>query len=319
MTGTQEAAREVQEVQHLFARERLAIDDMEPGRTCFLSHIGAQPKLVPGPWIAHRDLLYALALANLTVSQRTSLARAVLVEHGHEFGVGRLLLEARASGLPLGGSSVRLRHRKGGVTCLYTWALGPKPQPAPCDWLLLRAQPEWALERPPPALAVGGMAALVELGGEVLVLVPSAVAAVQIAQACAGKVELASHPRFSPYIEGLNPEAPVLLWPHDALDGVGLRRRELTAAALVGAPEQVRGELARTLARMSRGHRVEVVDLACPGRVDRDQLAEFWTACGRPKILLRGDPAWACVGSRWLESLGATVVVQTAATQLDLL
>jgi hypothetical protein len=319
MASRRDAASEVQEVQHLFSRERLAIDDMQPGRTCFLSHIGAQPKLVPGPWIAHRDLLYALALANLTPAQRTSLARAVLVEHGHEFGVGRLLLEARASGLPLGGSSVRLRHRKGGVTCFYTWALGAEPQAASCDWLLLRAQPEWALDHSPPRLATGGMATLAELGGEVLVLVASAVGAVQVAQACAGKVELASHPRFSPYIEGLHPDAPVLLWPHDALDGLGLRRRELAAVALVGASEQVRRELERRCQKMPRGDRIEIVELACPGRADRARLADFWAACGRPSILLSGDPSWASMGAKWLESLGATVVVQTAATQLDLL
>lgn len=317
--ATRDPAQEVQEVQHLFARERLAIDDMQPGRTCFLSHIGAQPKLVPGPWIAHRDLLYALALANLSPPQRTSLARAVLVEHGREFGVGRLLLEARASGLPLGGSSVRLRHRKGGVTCLYTWALGQAPQPAACDWLLLRAQPEWALDHPPPTLATGGVATLVELGGEVLVLVASAVGALQIAQACAGKVELASHPRFSPYIEGLDPEAPVLLWPHDALDGAGLRRRELCAVALVGAPEHVRRELQGRLPLMPGGREVEVIDLACPGRANREQLAGFWQACGRPRVLLTGDPTWTSVGARWLESLGAKVVVHTEATQLELL
>ena len=311
--------REVQEVQHLFARERLAIDDMQPGRTCFLSHVGAQPKLVAGPWIAHRDLLYALALANLSPVQRTSLARAVLVEHGHEFGVGRLLLEARASGLPLGGSSVRLRHRRGGVTCLYTWALGPKPQPAPCDWLLLRAQPEWALDAPPRTLAAGGLSTLAELGGEVLVLVSTAVAAVQVAQACSGRVELAAHPRFSPYIEGLNPDAPVLLWPHDALDGAGLRRRELAAIALVGAPEWVRQELGGRLDRMPRGEHVELVDLGCPGRASREQLAAFWEACGRPRILLSGDPTWVAVGAAWLASLKAEVVVQAEATQLDLL
>jgi hypothetical protein len=315
---TRDRNRDVQDVQHLFARERLAIDDMEPGRTCFLSHVGAQSKLVPGPWIAHRDLLYALALANLTPMQRTSLATAVLVEHGHEFGVGRLLLEARASGLPLGGSSVRLRHRKGGVTCFYTWALGHAPQPATCDWLLLRAQPEWALDRPPPTLATGGLATLAELGGEVLVLVSSAVGALQIAQACAGKVELAAHPRFSPYIEGLNPEASVLLWPHDALDGAGLRRRALAAVALVGAPEQVRREVSRRIARMG-GPDVELVELACPGRANREQLAAFWVACGRPRILLTGDPTWVAMGADWLESLDADVAVHTEATQLELL
>lgn len=53
-------------VLRMLAQERLSIDESEPGRTTFLSHLGAQPKLVPGPWIGHRDLLYALALANLT-------------------------------------------------------------------------------------------------------------------------------------------------------------------------------------------------------------------------------------------------------------
>src|SRR5690606_39483822 len=105
---------QLHEVQHMVSRERLSLDEPGPDRTCFLSHVGAQEKLVPGPWIAHRDLVYAMALANLSPAQRTSLARAVLLEHGREFGVGRLRLEAASSGLPVGGSSLRLEPRQGG-------------------------------------------------------------------------------------------------------------------------------------------------------------------------------------------------------------
>jgi hypothetical protein len=284
-----------------------------------LSHLGAPPKLVPGPWIGHRDLLYALALANLTPAQRTSLARAVLVEHGREFGVGRLKLTPLASGLPHGGSSVRLEHRRGGPICLYTWALGIAPAATACDWLILRAQPEWALDDPPPVLSVAGLETLAALGGEVLVLVGSAVAAVQIAQLCGGRVDLASHPRYAPYLEGLRPDAPVLLWPHDALEGAGLRRHEVIAAVLVDAPESVRQEVEVWLQRRDDGDKVERGRASCPGRVDRRQLADFWRACGAPRVLVTGDPTWATRGARWLRSVGAQVEVHGEATQLELL
>ncbi|MCA9704857.1 MAG: hypothetical protein KDK70_03275, partial [Myxococcales bacterium] len=63
---------ELHEVQHMISRERLSLDDPAADRTCFLSHVGAQAKLVPGPWIGHRNLVYAMALANLSPPQRTS-------------------------------------------------------------------------------------------------------------------------------------------------------------------------------------------------------------------------------------------------------
>ena len=347
-------------MQQMLARERLSIDEAEAGRTCFLSHLGAQPKLVPTAWIGHRDLIYALALANLTPVQRTCLARAVLVEHGREFGVGRLRLQAIPSGLPLGGSSLLMTPRLAGPTCLYTWALGSAsgpggPQPAKCDWLILRAQPEWALDKASPPLSVKGLDTLAQIGGEVLVLVGSAVGAVQVAKLCAGRVPLAAHPRFSPYIEGLVPDAPVLLWPHDALDGAGLRRHEVVAAVLVGAPESVRQNVQLWQARVGGRRPSELVgdhgspslvgdhgspslvgdhgspslvgdhgspslvEVAGPGRISREALAEFWSACGRPAVLMTGDPAWAASGAAWLRSLGATVEVHGAATQLELL
>lgn len=311
---------ELHEVQHMVSRERLSLDEPAPDRTCFLSHVGAQAKLVPGPWIGHRDLVYAMALANLSPAQRTSLARAVLVEHGREFGVGRLTLEALASGLPLGGSSLRLGRRQGGLRCLYTWALGPAPAPTRCDWLLLRAQPEWALDEPPRPFAAKGLRTLVELGGQVLVLVDTAVAALQIAKACADEVPLQAHPRLSPYLEKVEPEAPVLLWPHDALDGPGLARHAVTAVVLVAAPESVRQQLeAWRLRQGPAGERLPVVEVSCPGRIDRESLAGFWEACGRPRVLLRGDSAWTASGATWLQSRGAKVEVQGRATQLSLI
>lgn len=314
-----DASHELREVQRLLARERLSLDEPAEGRTCFLSHVGAQPRLVPGPWIAHRDLLYAMALANLSPAQRTSLARAVLVEHGRDFGVGRLQLEAISSGLPLGGSSLRMQHRQGGPAVLYTWALGEGATARECDWLLLRAQPSWALGGKPRSLDANGLSTLVALGGEVLVLVPSAVAAVQVARRCGNGVPMAAHPRFSPYLEGLQPEAPVLLWPHDALDGAGLRRHEIVAVVLVAAPEEVRQEVTAWAGRTG-SRRIELVEVACPDRADRAQLGDFWRACGQPRILVRGDPEWAGVGAQWLEEeLGAEVGVQGEATQLELL
>lgn len=315
---TRNLSEEAQVVRHLLARERLSIDDPQPGRTCFLSHLGAQEKLAPGPWIGHRELLWGLALANLSPMQRTSLARAVLVEHGHVFGVGRLELEPLRSGLPLGGSSLWLKHRRQGPSCLYTWAVGEAPQPRTCEWLLLRAQPEWTSAEPLPQLKPKGLSVLAALGGEVVVLVPSAVAAVQVAGVCHGKVAIAAHPRFAPYCESLDPDAAVLLWPHDALDGAGLRRHKIVAVVLVGASEAVRQSVHGWLARRS-SDTVEVVDVACPGWAGRDQLAAFWRACGEPAVFLTGDPVWAAQGQQWLQDLGAHVHVQGAATQLELL
>lgn len=312
---------ELHEVQHMISRERLSLDEPGPDRTCFLSHVGAQAKLVPGPWIGHRDLVYAMALANLSPSQRTSLARAVLVEHGREFGVGRLTLEAVASGLPLGGSSLRLAHRQGGLRCLYTWALGVAPGSTPCDWLLLRAQAEWAPDEPPRPLQIKGLRTLAALGGVVLVLVETAVAALQIARTCGESVPLQAHPRFAPYLERVDPEARVLLWPHDAIDGAGLQRHPIAAVVLVGAPEPVRQQVEAWRQRQGKaGERLHVAHVGCPGRVDRTRLAAFWEACGRPRVLLRGDSAWTASGAAWLRgTLGATVEVQGRATQLSLI
>ena len=303
----------------MLAKERLRIDDAQPGRTCFLSHLGAQTKLVPSPWIGHRELLWSLALANLTPAQRTSLARAVLVDHRHEFGVGHLRLEALPSGLPMGGSSLLMKPRKEGPQCLSTWALSPQAAASPCDWLLLRAASQWATETPARALEPKGLALLAELGGEVLLLVDTAVSAVQVARACEGIVGVAAHPRFAPYIEGLAPDAPVLLWPHDALDGAGLRRHQVVAVVLVDAPERVRVEAERWIARRDNAREVELVDVRCPGRASREDLQSFWRQCGEPAVFITGDPAWAGGLAGWLRELGVAVELQGAATQLSLI
>lgn len=315
-----ELEAELHEVQHMVSRERLSLDDPAPERTCFLSHVGAQPKLVPGPWIGHRELVYAMALANLSQSQRTSLARAVLVDHGREFGVGRLTLEAVSSGLPLGGSSLRLAHRQGGLRVLYTWALGVAPSSVACDWLLLRAQAEWALSSPPRPLALKGLSTLVALGGQVLVLVDTAVAAVQVTQACGDGLRYAAHPRLAPYLEHADPEGSVLLWPHDAIDGAGLARHTITAVVLVSAPESVKQRVETWRDRQGKGPELlPIAEASCPGRIDRSHLAALWQACGRPKILLRGDAGWSAMGSQWLREQGATVEVQGRAMQLSLI
>ncbi len=303
----------------MLAHARLSIDDTQPGRTCFLSHLGAQQRLAPGAWMGHRDLLYGLALANLSPTQRTSLARAVLVDHGRDFGVGRLRLQTLASGLPLGGSSLLMEPRAGGPSCLYTWALGPGATPAKCDWLLLRASPQWALDPAPKKFSARGIQLLTQLGGEVLLLISSTVGAVQVAQACAGTVKVAAHPRFSPHVVALDPEAPVLLWPQDALDGAGLRRHEVVAVALVDAPEPVRSHLKGWLEKRSPDRVVETVDVSCPGRVDRVALKSFWERCGQPAVFLTGDPVWVASGATWLRSIGADVIVHGEATQLSLL
>jgi hypothetical protein len=311
-----EVEEEIQQVQRMLARERLSVDDPGEGRTCFLSHLGAPPRLVPGPWIGHRDLLYALALANLSPSQRTSLARAVLVEHGREFGVGRLRLHALPSGLPFGGSSLLMESRSGGLKVLQTWALGKTPGTEQADWLMLRVRPSWALEKAPPVLRPESLETLVALGGDVVVLVQGATEAWQVAEAVRGRVEFTAHPRFAPHLEGLSTAGEVLLWPHDAVDAVGLRRRNLVAAVLVDAPESVRQFAAVTLAETAP--KAQITEASCPGRAGRKELQGFWKACGEPRILLRGDPKWAHAGAQWLAAKGAVVHVQGEATQLGL-
>ncbi|NVB38196.1 hypothetical protein G6O69_37540 [Pseudenhygromyxa sp. WMMC2535] len=310
---------EVQQIQGMLTRERLAVDLCDGKRTAFLTHIGAPPRLVPGPWIAQRQQVLALALANLSPGQRTSLAKAVVVEWGREFGVGRMVLSAIASGLPLGGSSLSMRPRTpggdGSPHVLYTWALGARATPVEVDWLLLRAQPEWALDAGPRQIGVRGLETLAQLGGSVLILVPSAVAARQLADAVGGKLPLDSHPRFTPFLEHHEPNAALLLWPHDAIRASSLDKRRFSTVVLVGAPEPVRQEALRWA---SGRPGVELVDVACPGRVDRKALTRYWQACGRPKVLLRGDPEWAAQGQRWLEAIGATVAAHSEATQLGL-
>jgi len=312
-------ADEVQQIQAMLTRERLAVDLCDGKRTAFLTHIGAPPRLVPGPWIAHRQQVLALALANLAPNQRSSLAHAVVVEWGREFGVGRMVLSAVASGLPLGGSSLSMRPRTPGGDgrphILYTWALGLRATPVVCDWLLLQAQPEWACDRPPRPLGVRGLETLALLGGSVLVLVQNAVAARQLADSVGHSVALDAHPRFVPFLEDHDANANVMIWPHDAIGASSLERREFSTAVLIGAPELVRQEVLRWAAARPK---LEVVDAACPGRMNRKALARYWESCGRPKLLLRGDSEWAAAGRVWLESLGATVAAHSEATQLGL-
>ena len=44
-------ADQVQQLQGLLTRERLAIDRCDGKRTTFLTHVGAQDKLQPGAWL----------------------------------------------------------------------------------------------------------------------------------------------------------------------------------------------------------------------------------------------------------------------------
>lgn len=326
--------REQQAVQRMLARERLGIDTFERGRTSFLSHLGAWDSLVPGPWIAHRELIYALALANLSPQKRSALAKSVVVDWEREFGVGRLVLRALKSELPLGGSSLHLAPRSDdGLACLYTWALGPGAQTAQCDWLLLRAQPEWAIAPRPRPMTARGLETLVGIGGEVVVALPSAVAARQVADLVRDRLPWTAHPRFAPHLHDAseldeNGEARssavaaansvdgrLYLWPHDQLNSPKLRGRDVTTLVLVGATEAERQRAERWAASYPR---IEVVDAACPGRMTRAQLLNFWRGCGSPKVLLRGDPAWTGAAATWLESEGVAVARQSKGTQLGL-
>lgn len=315
------------DVQQLLAHERLSVDRCERGRTTFFSHVGAAPKLVPGAWLGHRDLLYALALANLSPEQRKSLARAVLVDHGREFGVGRLTLQSCPSGLPLGGSSLQLRPRTGGPSCLYTWALAPDAAALPCEWLLLRAQPGWAQDAPPKALRPETIKTLDALGFHVTIFVATATCARQVADHCLADVEYTAHPRFLPHLERHERRGGVVLWPHDAFDprsfGAALKdrgkRQDLPVAMiLVDAPDRLRAGVETWLSGQPAGRKVEVAAATCPGRADRGDLARVWETCGRPSVLLRGLPEWTAEGAAFLRSLGARAEIQGEGTQLGL-
>lgn len=303
------------EVLAMLRRGRLALDVCEPGRTTFITHVGAVPKLVPGAWIGHRDLLRAMALANLHPQQRAALARAVLVDYGHSFGVGRLELGVHPSGLPLGGTSVSLRGRSGELSCLYTWALGPAAEPVVCDWLALRAQPGWALDDAPKRLTGKGTHTLAELAGKILVLVETAVSARLVADELAGTVEVSAHARFAPYLDEPSSDAPVLLWPIDALSSAALARYEFGTVIPLAVGE---GDLAAVAQWASEQANVTVATASEPGRIDRKGFERFWRACGRPKILLRGEPQWTAQGAAWLRDLGAIVSVEPTSTQLGL-
>ena len=312
-------------VLRILARERLSIDDAAPGRTTFLSHLGAMGKLVPGPWIAHRELLLSLALMNLSQDQRRSLAQAVPVDYKREFGVGRLLLRALPSGLPGGGTSLALRPRGGAPRCLYTWALGTDAQPAACDWLLLRAQPEWADEKATPLLGAD-LKTLHALGAHVLICVPSAVAAMQVAELCLRGIPFTAHPRFLPLLGDTDNDAKIALWPIDAVPSASLRRRRVNSVIIVDGNETAsraigRWSAARSDAREAetgRPNEIEISEVCCPGRADRPALRKFWEACERPSILLRGDPTWTGPGQTWLRACGAHVELQVESTQLGL-
>ena len=312
-------------VLRILARERLSIDSAAPGRTTFLSHVGAMPKLIPGPWIAHRELLYALALANLSPDQRRSLAQAILVDYDREFGVGRLLLHALPSGLPFGGASLAVRPRGGSPRCLYTWALGPDAQPSPCDWLLLRAQPEWALEGA-QVLRAEDTQTLHALGSDVVIFVPSAVAARQVADHCLRGIPITAHPRFLPHLSDTAHDAKIALWPMDAVPSQSLSRRRVTAVIIVDGTETTTRTILRWTAERSdareaetgKPNDIEVTEASCPGRLSRSGLLRFWEACERPAILLRGDPTWTSPGQVWLRANGASVELQVDSTQLGL-
>ncbi len=302
-------------VLQLLARERLALDETPPGRTAFLSHLGAAAPLRPGPWIGHRDLLYALALANLSPSQRESLARAVLVEHDRSFGVGRLRLRAAPSGLPLGGSLLWLSPRDGALRALYAWALGPAAKPLAADWLVLRAHPAFALDDPPPVLDPAPLSTAAALG-DVLVLVDTAVTARLVAARLRPVAPVAAHPRFAPHLDGLDPEAGIVLWPHDALGSRALVRRKLIAAVLVDAPAEVRARTEAWLADLRP--RPDLAEVTAPGIADRSRLAAFVEACGRPSVLLRGDPTAVAEARTFLEDAGVPTVPLGEPIQLPL-
>ena len=305
----------------MISRERLSLDEPAADRTCFLSHVGAQGKLVPGPWIGHRDLVYAMALANLSPAQRTSLARAVLVDHGREFGVGRLTLEAVSSGLPLGGSSLRLAHRQGGAPVPLYLGVGGG---AHCGGVRLAAASG--------AGRVGAGRASASAAGQGAAH-PGLVGG---GDAGAGGYRGGGPCRSWPRVETRFVSRPILASRRTSR-GSSPRRRccfgpmtpsTAPACSDTRSPrwcwsarrsaygsKSMRGEFGGGPA----GERLQITEVGCPGRVDREHLRAFWESCARPRILLRGDSEWTAQGAQWLRSQGATVEVQGQATQLSLI
>ncbi len=318
----------------MMARERWLIDAFAPGKSTLLTYLGAAPSLRPGPWLAHRDLVAALALANLSPGQRESLARSARVEWGREFGVGRTKIWAHSSGLPFGASTVTWVPRLGGVKVSSAWALGASATPVESEWLILRASPEWALDPSPPAIKAHGLMTLLGLGGGVLALVPTAVAAHQLAAMLPDSTPIVAHPRFLPHLapDGTRPATAasvasheksagaLILWPHDALSQAGLRRHAFRTVLLFAAPESVQLELHQHLQQRdeSSSAPIDVIETALPGRVLRPALREFIRACGDPNVAVDGDARWTHPAADWLRDEGLRVVLRSRATQLGL-
>ncbi|MEZ4427303.1 MAG: hypothetical protein R3A51_06335 [Nannocystaceae bacterium] len=152
-------------------------------------------------------------------------------------------------------------------------------------------------------------------------LLATAVDARALVDRCPPSLPLSIHPRFLPHVGREDarvdhPDARVLLWPHDVLSADSLRRREPGVLVLVDAPEELTRAANRWAGQLPRA--VEITHATCPGRLDRPGLAAFWKACGRPRVLLRGDPGWTGVGASWLRELGAQLSTQSDAQQLGL-
>ena len=161
------------------------------------------------------------------------------------------------------------------------------------------------------------METLTGIGGRVVVFLPSATAAKQVALTMGKRVPMHAHPRYAPQLdpEQLDPEAELWLWPTDQYKSPRLRDQVLSTASLVAVTDAERGLLARWAGDRPK---LEMVDAACPGRFDRAALLNFWRECGQPKVLLCGETEWAKPGAAWLESEGVQLARQSNASQLGL-
>jgi hypothetical protein len=212
-----------------------------------------------------------------------------------------------------------VRPKLAGPAFLYTYALAASATPTPCEWLLLRAQPEWTRGEEIRALGVRGLDTLIGLGGDVLVLVPTVVAAKQIATLVKERIAVAAHPRFSPLLfaaeEQAARDAKLVVWPHDGLGSPLLREKDIRTVVVIDGD----GELLQQVERWAQGRGgIEVVPAACPGRISGVTLKKFWQGCGQPRVLLRGSPNEVRLGTALLQGLGAHVTPRAEGTQLGL-
>jgi len=305
----------------MLGQERLVIDRDIHGRTCFHSHFGACPRLGDGPWIAHRGWIEALSLRPLSASLQSILAQTAVHHHGRQFSVGRLELQSSSSGIPFGGSLLQMRLSNSSLRCVYGYALGKAAQAMVCDWLVLDLNSRWAhnLSSQPSLkpLHAQGIETLLALGARMLCLTRTVVEARQFSTTLPGSLTLTGHPRFSPYLDMHQSlaKAQLVLWPMDSLQSPILRKQPFDILFLMN-PTEIEKQQAEKWAESLNVK--EVVSIANPDHMDPNAFLKFWTACGEPIILLRGETQWLKPTEGWFRDQGIEVCSHNDGVQLGL-